>query len=102
LLGEINDEASSKEVDLVASTLDDASTNVADDEKDQKNTISSSIPSLDGAVQTVEEEAGISSEILKAPSAENETPGAPGPCLFFLFTFFFFFFLFKVLVFWEC
>lgn len=78
LLGEINDEASSKEVDLVASTLDDASTNVADDEKDQESTISSSIPSVDGAVQTVEEEAEVSSEIHKAPSAENEPPsGAP-------------------------
>jgi len=74
LLGEINDEASSKEVDLVASTLDDASTNVADDEKDQESTISSLIPSVDGAVQTVEEEAEVSSEIHKAPSAENEPP----------------------------
>jgi elongation factor Ts len=70
LLGGINDEASSKEVDLVAS--------VADDEKDQESTISSSISSVDGTVQTVEEEAEVSSEILKAPSAENEPPsGAP-------------------------
>ncbi|KAM3712347.1 hypothetical protein ACJW31_01G174300 [Castanea mollissima] len=63
LLGEINDEASSVGVDVVASTLDDTSTNVADDEKNLQSTISSSTPTLDGAIRTIEKEAEVSSEI---------------------------------------
>ncbi|XP_050269567.1 polyprotein of EF-Ts, chloroplastic isoform X2 [Quercus robur] len=71
-LGEINDEASSVGVDLVASTLDVTSTNVADDEKNLQSTISSSMPTLDGAVQTIEKEAEVSSEI-SAPEGSVST-----------------------------
>lgn len=73
LFVEINDEVSSTEVDVVASTSDDMSTNVADDEKNLQSTISSSTPTLDGAIQTIEKEAEVSSEI-SAPegSVSNE------------------------------
>ncbi|KAK7843740.1 elongation factor ts [Quercus suber] len=71
-LGEINDEASSVGVDVVASTLDVTSTNVADDEKNLQSTISSSMPTLDGAVQTIEKEAEVSSEI-SAPEGSVST-----------------------------
>ena len=73
LFVEINDEVSSTEVDVVASTSDDTSTNVADDEKNLQSTISSSTPTLDGAIQTIEKEAEVSSEI-SAPegSVSNE------------------------------
>ncbi|KAF5459010.1 hypothetical protein F2P56_023001 [Juglans regia] len=52
------------QVNLGAGTIDDTSINVSDDGKDPESTISSSTSSVDGAVQTMDKEAEVSSEIL--------------------------------------
>lgn len=72
LLGGIKDEASPKVLDMVPSPLDEMATNVANDVKDPESTISSSTPRVDGAVQTIEKEAEVSSEVL-APEVSVAT-----------------------------
>lgn len=68
------DVSSRNEVNLLASTLNEASTNAVDDEKDQESTISSATLGADGIIQTIEKEAEVSSAINIAPSAQNKPP----------------------------
>ncbi|KAL7168111.1 hypothetical protein ACSBR2_038537 [Camellia fascicularis] len=66
------DEISSKEVDVEGGTVQDASNEIANDNRDPENIVSDLSDAIDGAIQSMEEKADASSEIL-APEESIST-----------------------------
>ncbi|GMQ06465.1 hypothetical protein CsSME_00051045 [Camellia sinensis var. sinensis] len=67
-----DDEISSKQVDVEGGTVQDASNEIADDNRDPENIVSDLSDAIDGAIQSMEEKADASSEIL-APEESIST-----------------------------